>query len=178
MSADIGRLYTEAGIDGLKTSHVMELLRLASRGPMTITELAASVQRTHSAISQKVADMRRAGLVRTTPGPDARSKRVELTERAREIVPRLAAEWRATEAAVAEIEAEIPYPLTRVVSDIEVALDRRSFHDRIAARLAADPDWTAEAAGRADHTDHHEPPAPTDHHEPPDHQQRHQPHER
>jgi DNA-binding MarR family transcriptional regulator len=142
MDADIGRLYREAGIDGLRTSHVMELLRLAARGPMTITELAASVERTHSAMSQKVADMRAAGLVRTVPGRDARSKRVELTERARGIVRRLAAEWRATEAAVAEIEAEIPYPITRAVVDIEAALARRSFHDRIAGFLAADPDWT------------------------------------
>jgi hypothetical protein len=44
---------------------------------------------------------------------------------------------------VTEIEAEIPYPLSRVVTDIEQALQRKSFHDRIAERLAADPDWDA-----------------------------------
>ncbi len=53
----------------------------------------------------------------------------------------LAAQWRATEAAVAELEAEIPYPLSRVVTEIGEALRRQSFHDRIAARLASDPDW-------------------------------------
>src|SRR5712691_10450522 len=74
MDADIARLYAEAGIDGLKPSFVMELLRLHARGPMTITELAASVQLTHSAVSQKVAAMRAAGLIRTTAGADARSK--------------------------------------------------------------------------------------------------------
>jgi hypothetical protein len=47
----------------------------------------------------------------------------------------------ATEAAIAEIEAEIPYPLSRVVTDITEALQRRSFHDRIAGKLAADPAW-------------------------------------
>ena len=51
---EIGRLYAEAGIAGLKPSYVMELLRLQAAGPMTITELAESVQRTHSAMSQKV----------------------------------------------------------------------------------------------------------------------------
>ena len=45
----------------------MELLQLYARGPMTIQELASSVQKTHSATSQKVAAMRAAGLVRTTP---------------------------------------------------------------------------------------------------------------
>ena len=141
MDADIARLYVEAQINGLKPSFVMELIRLHSRGPMTITELAASVQRTHSAMSQKVAAMRAAGLVRTRPGSDARSKKVTLTAKAKGIVDQLAAEWRATEAAVAEIEAEIPYPLSRVVTDIEEALQRKSFHDRIAEKLAEDSAW-------------------------------------
>jgi len=141
MDAEIARVYSEARIEGLKPSFVMELLRLNARGPMTITELAESVQRTHSATSQKVAAMRGAGLVRTMPGPDARSKRVTLTTKAKRLVGRLAAEWRATEAAIAEIEAEIPYPLSRVVTDIEEALHRKSFHDRIGERLAADDVW-------------------------------------
>ncbi len=141
MDADIARVYADAGIAGLKPSYVMELLRLHARGPMTITELAESVQRTHSAMSQKVAAMRTAGLVRTTAGADARSKTVRLTPRAARMTARLAAEWRATEAALAELEAEIPYPLSQAVTDIEHALQRKSFHDRIAEKLAGDPAW-------------------------------------
>jgi DNA-binding MarR family transcriptional regulator len=141
MDADIARVYAEAQIHGLKPSFVMELLRLHAHGPMTITELARSVQRTHSAVSQKVAAMRAAGWVRTTPGADARSKKVTLTAKAARITGRLAAEWRATEAAIAEIEAEIPYPLSQVVTDIEQALQRKSFHDRIAEKLAKDAEW-------------------------------------
>jgi DNA-binding MarR family transcriptional regulator len=142
MNAEIARIYTDAQISGLKPSMVMELLRLNARGPMTITELAESVQRTHSATSQKVAAMRAAGLVRTTAGADARTRKITLTAKARRIAGQLAAEWRATEAAVADIEREIPYPLSQVVTDIEAALQRKSFHDRIAEKLAADPDWT------------------------------------
>ena len=146
MDAEIERIYVEDQIYGLKPTWVMELLRLHFRGPMTITELAEAVERTHSALSQKVAAMREAGWVSTTPGPDARSKKVTLTPKATRIIRRLAAEWRATEAAMAEIQAEIPYPLSRVVADMKAALDRRSFHDRITARLAADPDWSADSA--------------------------------
>jgi DNA-binding MarR family transcriptional regulator len=141
MDADLARIYAEAQLGGVKPSFVMELIRLHARGPMTITELAASVERTHSGTSQKVAAMRAAGLVRTSPGTDARSKNVTLTAKARRIVGRLAAEWRATEAAVAEFEGEIPYPLSQVATDIEAALRRKSFHDRIAERLAQDPAW-------------------------------------
>ena len=145
MDADIARVYAEARIGGLKPSYVLELLRLHASGPMTITELARSVQLTHSAISQKVAQMRAAGWVETAAGADARSKKVTLTPRAAQIIGRRAAGWRATEAAVGELEAEIPYPLSRVVTDIEQALRRKSFHDRIAERLAADPEWAPPA---------------------------------
>jgi DNA-binding MarR family transcriptional regulator len=143
MDADIARIYAEAQIEGLKTSWVMELLRLHYSGPMTITELAESVQRTHSAMSQKVAAMRKAGWVRATQGTDARSKKITLTAKATRIVDRLAAEWRATEAASAELEAELPYPLSHVVTDMETALRRKSFHDRIVEKLKADPAWQA-----------------------------------
>lgn len=141
MDADIARVYADAQVSGVKPSWVLELLRLHAQGPMTITALAESVQRTHSALSQKVAAMRAAGLVRTTSGADGRTRMVTLTAKARAITGKLAAEWRATEAAVAEIEAEIPYPLSQVVTDIETALRRRSFHNRIAEKLAADPAW-------------------------------------
>lgn len=110
MDADIARVYAEAQISGVKPNFVMELIRLHARGPMTITELAGSVQRTHSATSQKVAAMRAVGL--------------------------------STEAAIAEIEAEIPYPLSQVATDIEEALRRKSFHDRIVEKLANDPAWS------------------------------------
>ncbi len=135
MEDDIARIYEDAGMENFKTSWVMEILRLQARGPMTITELAASVHRTHSALSQKVSAMRAAGLVETTQGADARSKTVALTPKAREIASRLATEWRATEAAIARLEEEIPYPLSRVIADIESAFERRSFHDRIRDEL-------------------------------------------
>jgi DNA-binding MarR family transcriptional regulator len=147
MDAEIARIYVEVGIQGLKPSFVMELLRLHARGPMTIGELAGSVQRTHSATSQKVAAMRTAGFVRTTTGADGRSKNVVLTAKARRIVGRLAAEWRATEAAVAQLEEEVPYPLSQVVRDIEEALRRRNFHDRVAEQLVTDPAWAGPQLG-------------------------------
>ena len=83
--------------------------------------------------------MRRAGLVRTRSGDDARSKTVVLTPKAKRIVGQLSAEWRATEAALSELEAELPYPLTRVVGDIEAALERRTFYVRVEEKLDEDP---------------------------------------
>jgi DNA-binding MarR family transcriptional regulator len=143
MDDEIARVYAENGMADLKPNWVLEIIRLHVRGPMTIAELARSVDRTHSALSQKVAAMRAAGWLDTEPGPDGRSKKVTLTPKAERVAPLLAAEWRVTEAVVAEIEDELPYPLTRVAADIAALLARKSFHDRITEKLAADGTWPA-----------------------------------
>jgi DNA-binding MarR family transcriptional regulator len=137
MDDDLSGLYDERGVRGVRPRFSMVLIRLAHQGPMTIGELAAAVERTHSAMSQTVGAMRREGLVDSSPGGDARTRDIALTERGRALVPFLEAEWRATEAAVAELEAEVPYPLTRVVADLERALAARSFRDRVAGLLAS-----------------------------------------
>lgn len=140
MDGDIARLYGERGVAGIRPRFAMPLIRLGRRGAMTIGELADALDVTHSAMSQTVTALRRGGLVRSAPGVDARTREVALTGRARAVVPFLEAEWRATEQAVAELEAETPYPLSQVVRDLEAALLRRSFHARIAGILAGTPD--------------------------------------
>ncbi|WP_233159598.1 MarR family winged helix-turn-helix transcriptional regulator [Pseudonocardia sp. MH-G8] len=137
MDADIARLYEERGVTGVRPRFVGPLIRLGRRGGMTIRRLAESLGVTHSATSQTVAALQRAGLVATTPGADARTREVVLTAQARALLPFLEAEWRATEQVVAELDAEIPYPLSQVVRDLEAALQRRSFHDRVADRIAS-----------------------------------------
>lgn len=135
---EIARAYAEMpDAEGVRPAWVMELLRLDARGPMTIRALADSVGRTHSALSQKVAAMRKAGLVELTAGPDDRSRHVVLTERARGLVERMRAEWRATEETLAEIEGESPYPLSRAVADLEEVLARKGFYERLRERLDA-----------------------------------------
>ncbi|WP_037335513.1 MarR family winged helix-turn-helix transcriptional regulator [Saccharomonospora piscinae] len=135
MDAEIARLYAERGIS-VRPRHTMPLIRLGRRGPMTIRDLARSVEVTHSAMSQTVSALKRDGLVTTRPGADARTRLVELTDAARELLPFLEAEWRATEEAIAELDAELPYSLHDVVRDMERALRARSFRDRIADRIA------------------------------------------
>jgi len=131
----IASIYADAGVDGMRTRFVGPLIQLARRGALTIRELAESVEVTHSAMSQTVAAMRTAGFVTDAENSDGRTRRVRLSDRGREVIPLLEAEWRATEAAIAELEAEVPYPLTRVVADLAAALERRSFRERLDAHL-------------------------------------------
>jgi DNA-binding MarR family transcriptional regulator len=105
MDHDIARLYDERGVRGVRPRFAMPFIPLGRRGAMTIRELAAALEVTHSAMSQTVSALRREGLVRSIPGADARTREVALTERAQQLLlPFLEAEWPATEQAVAELE--------------------------------------------------------------------------
>lgn len=136
MDEGIAKLYEDAGITGFRTRFAGPLIQLGRRGPMTIRELADTVEVTHSAMSQTVTRMRTAGFVESAAGDDARTRRVRLSPSAQELVPFLETEWRATEAALIELEGEIPYPLSQVVDDIERALTRMPWRDRLQAHLA------------------------------------------
>ncbi|WP_305783392.1 MarR family winged helix-turn-helix transcriptional regulator [Symbioplanes lichenis] len=136
LDRDIAGLYTEAGIHGIRTRFVGPLIAIGRFGPLTIRELADRRNVSHSAMSQTVTAMRQAGLVETEPGPDARTRLVQLTARARDAVPFMEAEWRATEATTRQLDEELPYSLTQVVADIRAALERKSFVARLQDNFA------------------------------------------
>jgi DNA-binding MarR family transcriptional regulator len=136
MDRDIAGLYAEAGIAGVRTRFVGPLIDLARSGPLTIQELADRRKGTHSAMSQTVAAMRKAGLVERAEDSDGRTRKVRLTDTSREIMPFLQAEWRATEATVRALDAELPYPVSRMVDDIRAALATRPFAQRLRDNLA------------------------------------------
>jgi hypothetical protein len=51
------------------------------------------------------------------------------------VVPVLRAEWDATEAAIAELEEELPYAPSRLAEDLAEAVRRRPFADRVRQRM-------------------------------------------
>jgi len=134
MDAEILAVYGELGIRGVSTRFSMAIMFLED-GEATIGDLATRCGVTHSAMSQSVQAMRRHGLVSTAAGTDGRSRVVRLTAAGAAVAPSLWREWYATEAAAAELEAEIGLTIDRYVDAANQALDRRSFSDRIRARL-------------------------------------------
>jgi DNA-binding MarR family transcriptional regulator len=139
----IAAAYAELGIEGVRPRFSMALMFLDSAGPMTIRRLADECGVTHSAMSQSVTQMRAAGLVESAPGRDARSRLVNLTQAGRAVVPVLRAEWDATEAAIAELESELPYPPSQVAADLRQAVERRPFFERVLAHLQLPSDDNA-----------------------------------
>ncbi|GAB2567000.1 MarR family transcriptional regulator [Paractinoplanes abujensis] len=136
LDQEIAALYTDAGIEGMRTRFVGPLIALHRFGPMTIRQLAERRGVTHSAMSQTAAAMTKAGFVETVVGADARTRELGLSARAREIMPFLVAEWRATEAAVRRLDAELPYSLTQVTADLRGLLETQPFAERLRACLS------------------------------------------
>lgn len=141
MDQDIERLYTSRGT-AVRSRFVGPLITLSRRGPLTVKELASAREVSHSAMSQTVASMAKAGLVRTEPGVDARSRVVTPTEQAEQLMPLLRAEWRSTEAVTRALDEEIAHPIMRAVEAIAAALAEKPFAERleeaVEQRLRAD----------------------------------------
>ena len=134
MDAGITEVYAELGIVGVRPRFSTAIMFLEG-GSLSIRELAREVNVTHSAMSQTVTAMRKDGLIRSVPGTDARSRMIELTPAGRALIEPLRREWYATEAVLAELDAEVPYALGQLIADLREALDRRNFTERLRAQL-------------------------------------------
>ncbi|MEU5949080.1 MarR family transcriptional regulator [Micromonospora sp. NPDC047465] len=132
LDADVAAVYVERGLADYRPRFSPPLRVLVADGPLPIRDLARRVGVTHSAASQTVAQMARAGLVELTPGADARQRIVHLTDRARELLPVIEAEWAATTAAMRELDAELPVPLADLLHEVLAAMRRRPMRQRIA----------------------------------------------
>lgn len=132
LEADVARVYADLGVTGYRPRFSPVVRALVSLGPLSIRDLAAAVGVTHSAASQTAAQMTRAGLLTLERGADARQRIARLTDRARDLLPVIEAEWAATAAATAELEAELPAPLTDVLVCAERAVGSRPMRTRIA----------------------------------------------
>lgn len=147
LDGDVASAYPTLGLaDGFRPRFTPVVRAIAAHGPVSIRDLAATLGVTHSAASQTVAQMVRQDLVVTEAGADARQRIVKLTAKAEALLPALEREWAATVTAVTAFEAELAYPLSRLVEEALAALDRTPLRDRIARALDAEPD--AEARGR------------------------------
>lgn len=132
MDDDVALALVDLGLDDYRTRYSAVIRLVAREGPVPIGAVATALAVTHSAASQTVAEMERRGYLRLRPGADARQRLVALAPRARRRLAAIDAEWDATEAASAALEAELPYPLSRLIDELEDALARRRFRDRIA----------------------------------------------
>ena len=112
------------------------VLRAIAAGAETVTDITGATHLTQGAVSQTVALMVADGILVKRPMDDARKSGVRLTPDGAALLGRLQPHWEITFAAIAMLEAEIGYPLRRVLGAAAGALEREGFADRL--RRAAD----------------------------------------
>jgi DNA-binding MarR family transcriptional regulator len=141
LDGDVARVYADLGLADYRPRFTPVVRAIVALGPSSIRDIARATGVTHSAASQTVAQMSRCGLVTLGPGEDARQRIVRLTDAARSLLPVIDAEWAATGAAAADLDAELPVPLGEMLAAVLRAVERRPMHDRIAdaARALGDP---------------------------------------
>ena len=141
LDGDVALVYADLGLADYRPRFSPVVRAIVALGPSSIRDIARAIGVTHSAASQTVAQMSRCGLVALEPGEDARRRIVRLTDRARSLLPVISAEWSATDAAAADLDAELPVPLGQMLNAILRAVERRPMRDRIAdaARAQGDP---------------------------------------
>jgi DNA-binding MarR family transcriptional regulator len=136
LDREVQQVYEADGL-AYRPRYTPVMRTLGEVGPAPITAIARRAKLTHSAASQTVAQMARAGLVSTGPGEDARQRIVRLTPKGEAMLPRLRGHWAATAAALESLSADVGQPIEAMLEATLAALDRRSLRERIAEAHAA-----------------------------------------
>lgn len=131
LDPDVEARYAQDGLD-YRPRFTPIVKALEAIAPASIKALADHAGLTHSAASQTVAQMRKQRLVDDASGEDGRERLVTPSAKLNAMMPRLYAHWAATNAAAAELEAELSSPLTPVLVEALKLLDTRTFKIRAA----------------------------------------------
>ena len=106
---------------------------LADGGALTIKQIAAQSNISHSAASQTISRLLKEGLVQSEVDEDRRSRRVSLTREGAALLPWLQTQWDATQRAADELDGELSHPLSAILAEAIRHLEARAFGDRIKA---------------------------------------------
>jgi DNA-binding MarR family transcriptional regulator len=139
LDGDVEQAYRDLGLE-YRPRFTPVVRALAESEPRSIRELANHSGLTHSAVSQTVAEMKRAGLVSLVRDrADARARLARLTPRCRAMLPKLQRQWTATNSAADGLDAELPASLRATVTEAIAALERNPFRKRIEKCLKRRP---------------------------------------
>lgn len=123
--------YTAAGLT-YRPRYTPIMRSLMGKEPATLGAIAEAAGITQPAATQTVALMVKDGLVSVEAAPhDARQKLIRLTQQGHDLVPVLKQCWQATAIAAASLEADLPYPLGKVLDSAIQALAAKPFGERI-----------------------------------------------
>ncbi|GAA1540856.1 MarR family winged helix-turn-helix transcriptional regulator [Kribbella lupini] len=138
LDGDVAQLYRDLDLADYRPRFSPIVRTLVAQGPLSVRALADAVGVTHSAASQTVAQLTKAGFATQQPSPtDARQRVVHLTPRTEALLPLIEAEWKATTTAMTALDEELPVPLESYLAELQAALTRRPMHARISEHFSS-----------------------------------------
>lgn len=111
---------------------------LLSKGASSIRAISAATGVSHSAVSQTVAEMRKAGLVEGSAGQDGRERIIALTDAGVQTCNRLQPLWKAVACAASALDTELSMPLSKLLREVSERLNAEDFASRIDRQLQGD----------------------------------------
>jgi DNA-binding MarR family transcriptional regulator len=152
LDGDVEAVYREQGLD-CRSRFTPVIRHLERDGPSTIRQISSASGLTHSAISQTVREMLKAGLVLSGKGVDARERIIAFTPAGEALLPQLHQLWRAIWAAADGLSEDVGEPLSDILRRAIAEVERRPFRDRITGNIRTDsirastPDHSAREMG-------------------------------
>jgi DNA-binding MarR family transcriptional regulator/predicted GNAT family N-acyltransferase len=105
---------------------------LQSGEAMAITEIAREIGHSHPSVSQTVKEMVKKGVLETYKSKaDARVTSVQISEKGRQIIPKLATQLVDVGQAATGLLDEMNYDLMKAIEEVEFLLSRKNFFERV-----------------------------------------------
>lgn len=136
LDGDVEAIYRERGLN-CRSRFTPVFRHLERHGPSSIRHIAEESGLTHSATSQTVTEMMKAGLAASARGRDGRERIISLTPEGEALLPQLNQLWGAIWAAADELSRDVETPLAGLVKRTINEVKERPFLDRIRSNLAA-----------------------------------------
>lgn len=134
LDGDVEAIYREEGLN-CRSRFTPVIRHLERHGPSSIRHIAEQSRLTHSATSQTVSEMLKAGLVKSTRGEDGRERIISFTTAAEELLPRLHRLWSAIWTAADQLSQDIEAPLASLLERAICEVSEHPFRDRIRSNL-------------------------------------------
>ena len=135
MDGGVQAAYDAAGVD-FRPRFFAVARHLIAHGDTGVGELAQALSVSQPAVTQTLAEMRRAGLVTLHAATgDRRARIARLTPEALAMIDRLRPIWAAVARAAAALDETLPAPLGAVLDAALDALDQTPFDQRIAEQM-------------------------------------------
>jgi DNA-binding MarR family transcriptional regulator len=132
---DAGKVYKYKNIEFEPRWFVMFSL-LSEISPLSITEITAELGFTQPAVTQIANILIEKKLVKAvTHKTDTRVKLLELTAKAKKLIPELKPVWEGFNSAINDLFYETGYDVLKVIDNIESALEKKDMFTRVKEKI-------------------------------------------